>query len=190
LDFYVNIIRQCFNISYIQRLRYESLVDFRPNDDWKKSLIMLNPYFTLDYEILKAVGCRFVSYTIKTINSNQTISYGDTETKWIDKLKYTYWSDIPEEIRNEVFGGISGIDLYSENGNDDKSKLIDLFQKYDQTSLDVFNGAPLPKMPVQADTDDFMSQIDEIDFSDNSLFVDSIVDEVNNLDFDDPDLFN
>ena len=68
--------------------------------------------------------------------------------------------------------------------------MIDLFQKYDQTSLDVFNGAPLPKSPVQADTDDFLSQIDEIDFSDNSLFVDSIVDEVNNLDFDDPDLFN
>lgn len=190
LSFYVNIIRQCLNVAYIQRLRYELLVDFRPNDDWKKSLIMLNPYFTLNYEILKAVGCRFVSYTIRTINSNQIIAYGDTETKWIDKLKYTYWSDIPEEIRNEVFGGISGIDLYSENGNDDKSKLIDLFQKYDQTSLDVFNGAPLPKMPVQADTDDFLSQIDEIDFSDNSLFVDSIVDEVNNLDFDDPDLFN
>ena len=136
LSFYVNIIRQCLNVAYIQRLRYELLIDFRPNDDWKKSLIMLNPYFTLDYEILKAVGCRFVSYTIKTINSNQTISYGDTETKWIDKLKYTYWSDIPEEIRNEVFGGISGIDLYSENGNDDKSKLIDLFlQKRQATDL-------------------------------------------------------
>jgi hypothetical protein len=38
--------------------------------------------------------------------------------------------------------------------------------------------------------DDFLSQIDEFDFSDDSLFVDSIMDEVNNLDFDDPDLFN
>ena len=36
LSFYVNIIRQCLNMSYIQRLRYELLVDFRPNDDWKK----------------------------------------------------------------------------------------------------------------------------------------------------------
>jgi hypothetical protein len=190
LSFYVNIIRQCLNMSYIQRLRYELLVDFRPNDDWKKSLIILNPYFTLDYEFLKAVGCRYVVYKIRTINSNQTISYGDTETKWIDKLKYTYWSDIPEEIRNEVFGDKPVIVLYEEDQPHEKSKLIDLFQKYDQTSLDVFNGAPLPKMPVDAEPDDFLSQIDEIDFSDNSLFVDSIVDEVNNLDFDDPDLFN
>lgn len=189
LSFYVNIIRQCLNVSYIQRLRYELVVDFRPNDDWKKSLIMLNPYFTLDYETLKAVGCRFVNYAISGINSNYIIAYGDTETQWIDKLKYKYWSEITEEIRNEIFY-TSGIDLYNEDGDDDKSKLIDLFQKYDQTSLDVFNGAPLPKISGQTDTDDFLSQIDEIDFSDNSLFVDSIVDEVNNLDFDDPDLFN
>jgi hypothetical protein len=45
-------------------------------------------------------------------------------------------------------------------------------------------------MPVDVEPDDFLSQIDEIDFSDKSLFVDSIVDEINNLDFDDPDLFN
>jgi hypothetical protein len=190
LSFYVNIIRQCLNISYIQRLRYESLVDFRPNDDWKKSLIMLNPYFTLDYEFLKEVGCRYVNYKIRTINSNQTISYGDTEVKWIDKLKYTYYNDIPEDIRIETLGEKPSITLYSEDGLDYKSKLIDLFQKYDQTSLDVFNGAPLPKIPVESETDDFMSQIDEIDFTDKSLFVDSIVDEINNLDFDDPDLFN
>ena len=190
LSFYVNIIRQCLNMSYIQRLRYELLVDFRPNDDWKKSLIMLNPYFTLDYEFLKAVGCRFVVYKIRTINSNQTISYGDTEVQWIDKLKYNSYIDIPEEIRIETLGDKPIIVLYEEDQPHEKSKLIDLFQKYDQTSLDVFNGAPLPKMPVDAEPDDFMSQIDEIDFTDKSLFVDSIVDEINNLDFDDPDLFN
>jgi hypothetical protein len=190
LSFYVNIIRQCLNISYIQRLRYELLVDFRPNDDWKKSLIMLNPYFTLDYQFLKAVGCRVVQYKLKTINSNQIVSYGDTEVQWIDKLKYTYYSDIPEEIRNEILGDKPALVLYDDRDNDNRSKLIDLFQKYDQTSLDVFNGAPLPKMPVDVEPDDFLSQIDEIDFSDKSLFVDSIVDEVNNLDFDDPDLFN
>lgn len=190
LGFYVNIIRQCLNISYIQRLRYESLVDFRPNDDWKKSLLMLNPYFTLDVEILKAINCTDVMYQIKTMNSNQTLSYDNTNAQWIDKLKYTYYGDIPSEVTSELFFGVPNIKIYDENGNDNKSRLIDLFQKYDQTSLDVFNGAPLPKMPVQAETDDFMSQIDEIDFSDNSLFVDSIVDEVNNLDFDDPDLFN
>ena len=190
LSFYVNIIRQCLNMSYIQRLRYELLVDFRPNDDWKKSLIMLNPYFTLDYEFLKAVGCRFVVYKIRTINSNQTISYGDTEVQWIDKLKYNSYIDIPEEIRIETLGDKPIIVLYEEDQPHEKSKLIDLFQKYDQTSLDVFNGAPLPKIPVESETDDFMSQIDEIDFSDKSLFVDSIVDEINNLDFDDPDLFN
>jgi len=190
LSFYVNIIRQCLNISYIQRLRYELLVDFRPNDDWKKSLIMLNPYFTLDYQFLKAVGCRVVQYKLKTINSNQIVSYGDTEVQWIDKLKYTYYSDIPEEIRNEILGDKPALVLYDDRDDDDRSKLIDLFQKYDQTSLDVFNGAPLPKMPVDVEPDDFLSQIDEIDFSDKSLFVDSIVDEVNNLDFDDPDLFN
>jgi hypothetical protein len=190
LSFYVNIIRQCLNISYIQRLRYELLVDFRPNDDWKKSLIMLNPYFTLDYQFLKAVGCRFVQYKLKTINSNQTVSYGDTEVQWIDKLKYAYYTDIPEEIRNEILGDKPALVLYDDRDDDDRSKLIDLFQKYDQTSLDVFNGAPLPKMPVDVEPDDFLSQIDEIDFSDKSLFVDSIVDEINNLDFDDPDLFN
>ena len=190
LSFYVNIIRQCLNMSYIQRLRYELLVDFRPNDDWKKSLIMLNPYFTLDYEFLKAVGCRFVVYKIRTINSNQTISYGDTEVQWIDKLKYNSYIDIPEEIRIETLGDKPIIVLYEEDQPHEKSKLVDLFQKYDQTSLDVFNGAPLPKMPVDAEPDDFMSQIDEIDFTDKSLFVDSIVDEINNLDFDDPDLFN
>lgn len=190
LSFYVNIIRQCLNMSYIQRLRYELLVDFRPNDDWKKSLIMLNPYFTLDYEFLKAVGCRFVVYKIRTINSNQTISYGDTEVQWIDKLKYNSYIDIPEEIRIETLGDKPIIVLYEEDQPHEKSKLIDLFQKYDQTSLDVFNGAPLPKIPVESETDDFMSQIDEIDFTDKSLFVDSIVDEINNLDFDDPDLFN
>jgi hypothetical protein len=54
----------------------------------------------------------------------------------------------------------------------------------------VFNGAPLPKLSVDTETDDFLSQLDEMDFSDDSLFVDSIVDEVNNLDFDDPSLFN
>ena len=190
LDFYVNIIRQCLNISYIQRLRYESLVDFRPNDDWKKSLLMLNPYFTLDVEILKAINCSYVLYQIKTINSNQTLSYDNTDAQWIDKLKYTYYGDIPSDVTSELFSGMPDIKIYDENGNDNQSRLIDLFQKYDQTSLEVFNGEPLPKMPVQAETDDFMSQIDEIDFSDNSLFVDSIVDEVNNLDFDDPDLFN
>jgi predicted lactoylglutathione lyase len=38
--------------------------------------------------------------------------------------------------------------------------------------------------------DDFLSELDALDFSDDSLFEDSIVDEVNNLDFDDPELFN
>jgi hypothetical protein len=38
--------------------------------------------------------------------------------------------------------------------------------------------------------DDFLSELDAMDFSDASLFEDSIVDEVNNLDFDDPELFN
>jgi hypothetical protein len=38
--------------------------------------------------------------------------------------------------------------------------------------------------------DDLLSQIDEFNVSDDSLFVDSIVDEVINLDFDDPELFN
>lgn len=189
LAFYVNIIRQCLNISYIQRLRYESLVDFRPNDDWKKSLLMLNPYFTLDVEILKAINCTYVMYQIKTINSTQTLSDDNTNAQWIDKLKYTYYGDIPSEVSSELFAGTPNIKIYDENGNDNKSRLIDLFQKYDQTSLDVFNGAPLPKMPVDAEPDDFLSQLDEMDFSDNSLFVDSIVDEVNNLDFDDPDLF-
>jgi len=189
LDFYVNIIRQCLNISYIQRLRYESLVDFRPNDDWKKSLLMLNPYFTLDVEILKAINCSYVLYQIKTISSNQTLSYPNTDAQWIDKFKYTYYGDIPSEVTSELFSGTPDIIIYEENGNDNQSKLIDLFQKYDQTSLDVFNGAPLPKIQVQSETDDFLSQLDEMDFSDNSLFVDSIVDEVNNLDFDDPDLF-
>jgi hypothetical protein len=189
LDFYVNIIRQCLNISYIQRLRYESLIDFRPNDDWKKSLLMLNPYFTLDVEILKAINCSYVLYQIKTINSNLTLSYDNTDAQWIDKLKYTYYGDIPSEVTSELFSGTPDIIIYEENGNDNQSKLIDLFQKYDQTSLDVFNGAPLPKIQVESETDDFLSQLDEMDFSDNSLFVDSIVDEVNNLDFDDPDLF-
>ena len=98
--------------------------------------------------------------------------------------------DSPEEIRMELFTGGGNIKIYDINGNDDKQRFINFLQKYDQTSLDVFNGAPLPKMPGDAEPDDFMSQIDEIDFSDKSLFVDSIVDEINNLDFDDPDLFN
>jgi hypothetical protein len=38
--------------------------------------------------------------------------------------------------------------------------------------------------------DDLLSELDAIDFSDDSLFVDSIVDEVINLDFDDAELFN
>jgi hypothetical protein len=38
--------------------------------------------------------------------------------------------------------------------------------------------------------DDFLSELDAMDFSDASLFEDLIVDEVNNLDFDDPALFN
>ena len=105
-------------------------------------------------------------------------------------MKYNSYIDIPEEIRIETLGDKPIIVLYEEDQPHEKSKLIDLFQKYDQTSLDVFNGAPLPKIPVESETDDFMSQIDEIDFSDKSLFVDSIVDEINNLDFDDPDLFN
>lgn len=189
LNFHVNIIRQCLNHSYIQRLRYEPLVDFRPNDDLKKSLLMLNPYFTLDYDILKAIRCNYVIYQVKLINSNQTISYGDTEVQWIDKLKYALYSEIPEEIRMDVFTGTQNIKIYDINGNDDKQRFINFLQKYDQTSVDVFNGAPLPKIPVDAEPDDFLSQLDEMDFSDNSLFVDSIVDEVNNLDFDDPDLF-
>jgi hypothetical protein len=38
--------------------------------------------------------------------------------------------------------------------------------------------------------DDLLSELDAMDFSDDSLFVDSIMDEVNNLEFDNPDLFN
>jgi hypothetical protein len=38
--------------------------------------------------------------------------------------------------------------------------------------------------------DDFSSELDAMDFSDDSLFVDSIMDEVNDLDFDDPALSN
>jgi hypothetical protein len=170
-------------------LRYEPLVDFRPNDDLKKSLLMLNPYFTLDYDILKAIRCKCVIYQVKLINSNQTISYDNTDVQWIDKLKYGNFSEIPEEIRMELFTGGGNIQIYELYGNDDKQRFINFLQKYDQTSLDVFNGAPLPKMPVDSEPDDFLSQLDEMDFSDNSLFVDSIVDEVNNLDFDDPDLF-
>jgi len=190
LNFYVNIIRQCFNIALIQRLKYELLIDFRQNDDWKKSLLLLNPYFTLDYEILKAINCNYVLYQNPTINSNQTISYNNTDTLWIDKLKYTNYGDIPEEIIMALFTGTSNIKIYDKSGIDDKSKLINLFEKYDQTSLEVFNGAPLPKLSVDTETDDFLSQLDEMDFSDDSLFIDSIVDEVNNLDFDDPSLFN
>jgi hypothetical protein len=190
LNFHVNIIRQCLNHSYITRLRYESLVDFRPNDDLKKSLLMLNPYFTLDYDLLKAIRCSYVIYQVKLINSNQTISYDDTDVQWIDNLKYGNFSDIPEEIRMELFTGGGNIKIYDINGSDDKQRFINFLQKYDQTSVDVFNGAPLPKIQVESETDDFLSQIDEMDFSDNSLFADSIVDEVNNLDFDDPDLFN
>jgi hypothetical protein len=89
-----------------------------------------------------------------------------------------------------LFTGTSNIKIYDKSGIDDKSKLINLFEKYDEVSLEVFNGAPLPKLSVDTETDDFLSQLDEMDFSDDSLFVDSIVDEVNNLDFDDPSLFN
>jgi hypothetical protein len=177
-------------MSYIQRLRYESLVDFRPNDDWKKSLLMLNPYFTLDVEILKAINCSSVNYWVKTINTYQTLSYDNTEVQWIDKLKYTNYGDIPSEVTSELFSVTPNIKIYDENGNDNQSRLIDLFKKYDQTSLDVFNGAPLPKTEIPSETDDFLSQLDEIDFSDPSLFVDSIIEDVNNLDFDDPSLFN
>ena len=190
LNFHVNIIRQCLNHSYIQRLRYEPLVDFRPNDDLKKSLLMLNPYFTLDYDLLKAIRCSYVIYQVKLINSNQTISYDNTDVQWIDNLKYGNFSEIPEETRMELFTGGGSIKIYDINGNDDKQRFINFLQKYDQISADVFNGAPLPKISVDVEPDDFLSQIDEIDFSDKSLFVDSIVDEVNNLDFDDPDLFN
>ena len=38
--------------------------------------------------------------------------------------------------------------------------------------------------------DDLLSELDAMDFSDDSLFVGSIVDELNDLDFDDPNLFN
>lgn len=189
LNFHVNIIRLCLNMSYIQRLRYEPLVDFRPNDDLKKSLLMLNPYFTLDYDLLKAIRCSYVIYQVKLINSNQTISYDNTDVQWIDNLKYDNFSEIPEEIRMELFTGGGNIKIYDINGSDDKQRFINFLQKYDQLSADVFNGEPLPKIPVDVEPDDFLSQLDEMDFSDNSLFVDSIVDEVNNLDFDDPDLF-
>lgn len=189
LNFHVNIIRQCLNMSYIQRLRYEPLVDFRPNDDLKKSLLMLNPYFTLDYDILKAIRCNYVNYRTNSISSNEIISYPDSDVLWIDKLKYNNYTEISNELRNELFFGTASIKIYDIDGNDEKQKFIDFLQKYDQTSVDVFNGASLPKMPVDKEPDDFLSQLDEMDFSDNSLFVDSIVDEVNNLDFDDPDLF-
>ena len=68
--------------------------------------------------------------------------------------------------------------------------LRELFKEFDKTTLDVFDGLPLPKVEKQTETDDFLSELDTIDFSDPSLFVDSIIDEVNDLDFDDPSLFN
>jgi len=188
LEFFKNLVRMGLNTKLIERLRLGLFLEFKENDSWKKSLLMLNPYFTLDYELLQTIDCQSIRYPAHNVRLNKFVKYVGLGYQWIPNLIYDSYSDIPQE-KIDKLGYDGTILLYPQSPENDKF-MLDEFKKYDQTSLDVFNGAPLPKIQVESETDDFLSQLDEIDFSDNSLFADSIVDEVNNLDFDDPDLFN
>ena len=186
LEFSKNLIRMSLNSAFIERLRLANFVDFDENDSWKKSLIMLNPYFTLDYELLQTIECTDIVYNLPQNRLQMLINQGTNPYDWISRLKFEDYSSIPEEY---VYGAKYKFVIYSLR-EEEKTEFIEYLKKYDQTSVDVFNGAPLPKPAIDDETDDFLSQLDEMDFSDESLFVDSIVDEVNNLDFDDPSLFN
>lgn len=147
---------------------------------------MLNPYFTLDYELLQTIECTDIVYNLPQNRLQMLINQGTNPYDWISRLKFEDYSSIPEEY---VYGAKYKFVIYSLR-EEEKTEFIEYLKKYDQTSVDVFNGAPLPKPEIDVETEDFLSQLDEMDFSDESLFVDSIVDEVNNLDFDDPSLFN
>jgi hypothetical protein len=102
---------------------------------------------------------------------------------------------MPEDTRNAIVERNQYFDIWRLNGGGNENAFKDFIKKYDQVSLDVYEGAPLPKSPVETtpvetETEDFLQELDSMDFSDESLFVDAILDEVDNLDFDDPDLFN
>ena len=184
-DFFLNIIRLRLNVSYIQRIKLESIVVFEEKDSWKKSLLMLNPYFHFDTEFLKTIGCSVIRYGLLTIES-----YKYHPIYWINDLKYQNFFDIPEDVKNNFFVNNQYFDIFRLNGGDTENAFKDFLKKYDQVSLDVYEGAPLPKYQVETETEDFLQELDSMDFSDESLFVDTILEEVENLDFDDPDLFN
>ena len=102
---------------------------------------------------------------------------------------------MPEDTRNAIIERNQFFDIWRFTGGGNENAFKDFLKKYDQVSLDVYEGAPLPKSPVETtpvetETEDFLQELDSMDFSDESLFVDAILDEVDNLDFDDPDLFN
>ena len=189
-DFFLNIIRLRLNVSYIQRLKFESVLVFKETDAWKKSLLMLNPYFTFDTELLKTISCSAIRYGLSGLES-----YKYSPFYWINDLKYKSIWDMPEDTRNAIFERNQYFDIWRLNGGGNENAFKDFIKKYDQVSLDVYEGAPLPKspvetIPVETETEDFLQELDSMDFSDESLFVDAILDEVDNLDFDDPDLFN
>jgi hypothetical protein len=186
LEFSKNLIRMSLNNAFIERIRLADFIDFEENDSWKKSLIMLKPYFTLDYELLQTIQCTDIAYVIPQTRVQYLISQGSNPYNWISRLKFDDYSSIPQEYldRSKL-----RFVIYPQREEEEK-EFVEYLKKYDQTSADVFNGAPLPQTPIDIETEDFLSQLDEMDFSDESLFVDSIVDEVNNLDFDDPSLFN
>jgi hypothetical protein len=68
-DFFLNIIRLRLNVSYIQRLKFESVLVFKETDAWKKSLLMLNPYFTLDTELLTTINCSAIRYGLSGLET-------------------------------------------------------------------------------------------------------------------------
>jgi hypothetical protein len=184
IDFFANIIRMFLSTSYIQRLRFGKIFQFKDNDSWKKSLEMLKPYFYLDIEMLKTLNCFKIIYEINSVPDWELTRYPE----WQVNPKFGNWYNETEEIRNEFNREIS-FNIYTRVESDNQ---IEAWKKYvgqyDQTTIDVFEGKLIPK--TETETDDFLQELDSMDFGDESLFASEVVNELENLDFEDPDLFN
>jgi len=183
-NFYLNLIRLSFNSSYLQRIQTESILFYDEKDAIKKSLLMLKPYFSLDTELLNGLGNVQIIY-----GCVQLYYYGYSDYYWINYTKYRNSNDMPEDIYSEVWKRIN-FNIFNSNGSNELNEFKDFLRKYDRLSLEVFEGAPLPKSSDEIETDDFLKELDSMDFTDESLFADSVVNELENLDFEDPDLFN
>lgn len=184
-DFFTNMIRMFLSSNYIHALSLREIFELKDDNAWIKSLKMLNPYFSLNNELLKTIKCDYVNYIIDGIESYRLAN----QLYWHVKSKFDDLWDAPLEIRENA--NTTRIFRLYESKEDEDSQIEefkDYVGKFDQTTIDVFEGKPIPKTEIE--TDDFLQELDSMDFGDESLFASEVVNELENLDFDDPDLFN